>query len=130
MQSCHDRSFHDDSHAKKGLTAVTISTLGGTGKAEGHAGVLTQTSSCLASGPGKLTLARRLTTSLSAMTPADATETRCPHRVAGRTGDRTALMPPPFCRLLRDSNAIGTGDGDTDYTIREEHRDNYQNVRE
>ena len=37
-------------------------------------------------------LARRLTTILPAMTLAEAIETTRIHRVAGRTGDRTALV--------------------------------------
>jgi magnesium chelatase family protein len=41
-------------------------------------------------GAGKSRLARRFTTSLPAMTLAEALETTRLHRVAGRTGDRTA----------------------------------------
>jgi magnesium chelatase family protein len=42
-------------------------------------------------------LARRLTTILPAMTPAEAVETTRIHRVAGLTGGRTALvMARPF----------------------------------
>jgi magnesium chelatase family protein len=37
-------------------------------------------------------LARRLTTILPAMSLAEAIETTCIHRVAGRTGDRTAVV--------------------------------------
>jgi hypothetical protein len=69
---------------------MTISTLGGSGKTEGHAGVLTITSSSWASGVEKSMLARRLTTILPAMTLPDALETTRIHRVAGRTGARTA----------------------------------------
>jgi magnesium chelatase family protein len=36
--------------------------------------------------------ARRLTIILPAMTLAEAIEITCMHRVAGRTGDRTALV--------------------------------------
>jgi magnesium chelatase family protein len=43
-------------------------------------------------------LARRLTTILPAMTLAEALETTRIHRVAGRTGDRTALVTARPCR--------------------------------
>ena len=43
-------------------------------------------------GAGKSMLARRLTTILPAMTLAEAIETTRIHRVAGLTGDRTALV--------------------------------------
>jgi hypothetical protein len=43
-------------------------------------------------GAGKLMLARRLTTILPAMTPAEVIEITRIHRVAGCTGDRTAAM--------------------------------------
>ena len=43
-------------------------------------------------------LARRLTTILPAMTLAEAIETTRIHRVAGRTGDRTALVTTRPCR--------------------------------
>ena len=43
-------------------------------------------------------LARRLTTILPAMTLAEAIETTRIHRVAGRTGDRTALVTTHPCR--------------------------------
>jgi magnesium chelatase family protein len=43
-------------------------------------------------------LARRLTTILPAMTLAEAIETTCPYRVAGLTGDRTALVTTRPCR--------------------------------
>ena len=49
-------------------------------------------------GAGKLMLARRLTTSLPAMTLAEAIETTRIHRVAGLTGDRTALVTTRPCR--------------------------------
>jgi hypothetical protein len=45
LRSCPDRALDDESQAKKGLTIMIISTLGGTGKAEGHAGIVTPTSS-------------------------------------------------------------------------------------
>jgi hypothetical protein len=63
----------------------------------------------------------RFTTILPVIPRAEALETTRLPRVAGRTGARTAPVPPPFCRPARDSNAIGTGNGDTDYTIRERH---------
>jgi magnesium chelatase family protein len=44
------------------------------------------------SGAGKSTLARRLTTILPTMTLAEAIETTHIHRVAGLTGDRTAVV--------------------------------------
>ena len=43
-------------------------------------------------GAGTSMLARRLTTILRAMTLAEALETTRIHRVAGLTGDRTALV--------------------------------------
>jgi predicted ATPase with chaperone activity len=58
-------------------------------------------------------LARRLTTILPAMTLAEALETTCIHRVAGRTGDRTALGTTRPCRAphhtLSDAGLIGGG---------------------
>jgi magnesium chelatase family protein len=56
-------------------------------------------------------LARRLTTILPAMTFADAIETMHIHRVAGRTGDRTALVTTRSCRAphhtISDAGLIG-----------------------
>ena len=49
-------------------------------------------------GAGKSMLARRLTTILPAMTLAEAIETTRIHRVAGLTGDRTALVTTRPCR--------------------------------
>jgi magnesium chelatase family protein len=43
-------------------------------------------------------LARRLTTLLPAMTLADALDTARIHRVAGRSGDRTAVATARPCR--------------------------------
>ena len=43
-------------------------------------------------------LARRLTTILPAMRLADALETTRMHRVAGRTGARTAMVTTRLCR--------------------------------
>jgi magnesium chelatase family protein len=43
-------------------------------------------------------LARQRTTILPAMTLAEAIETTRIHRVAGRTGDRTALVTTRPCR--------------------------------
>ena len=52
-------------------------------------------------GAGKSMLARRLTTILPAMTLAEAVETTRIHRVAGLTGDRTALVTTrPFRALI------------------------------
>jgi hypothetical protein len=58
LRRCPDRALFDESQAKKGLTIMIISALGGASKAEGHAGVLTITSSYLASqgGPSRRTL--------------------------------------------------------------------------
>jgi Magnesium chelatase, subunit ChlI len=57
--------------------------------------------------------ARRLTTLLPAMTLADALETTRIHRVAGRTGARTALVTTRPCRALphtiSDVGRIGGG---------------------
>jgi hypothetical protein len=49
-------------------------------------------------GAGTSMLARRLTTILPAMTLAEAIETTRIHRVAGLTGDRTALVTTRPCR--------------------------------
>jgi magnesium chelatase family protein len=58
-------------------------------------------------------LARRLTTILPAMTLAEAIETTRIHRVAGRTGDRTAWVTTRPCRAphhtLSDAGLIGGG---------------------
>jgi magnesium chelatase family protein len=59
-------------------------------------------------GVGKAMLARRLTTILPATTLAEALETTRIHRVAGLTGDRTALVttcpchPPTIPPRMRD----------------------------
>jgi magnesium chelatase family protein len=53
-------------------------------------------------------LARRLTTLLPAMRLAEALETTRIHRVAGRTGDRTALVTTrPFRALHQTISAVG-----------------------
>jgi Magnesium chelatase, subunit ChlI len=52
-------------------------------------------------GAGKSMLARRLTPILPAMTLAEAIETTRIHRVAGRTGDRTAWVTTRPCRAPR-----------------------------
>jgi predicted ATPase with chaperone activity len=56
-------------------------------------------------------LARRLTTILPAMTLAEAIETTRIHRVAGRTGDRTAWVTTRPCRAphhtLSEAGLIG-----------------------
>jgi magnesium chelatase family protein len=58
-------------------------------------------------------LARRLTTILPAMTLAEAIETTRIHRVAGLTGDPTALVTTRPCRAphhtLSDAGLIGGG---------------------
>ena len=58
-------------------------------------------------------LARRLTTILPAMTLAEAIEPMRIHRVAGLTGDRTALMTTRPCRAphhtISDVGLIGGG---------------------
>jgi magnesium chelatase family protein len=57
-------------------------------------------------------LARRLTTILPAMTLAEAIETTRIHRVAGLTGDRTALVTTrPFRapHTISDAGLIGGG---------------------
>src|ERR671918_2299505 len=64
-------------------------------------------------GAGKSMLARRLTTILPALTLAEAIETTRIHRVAGLTGERTALVPTRPCRArhhtLSDAGLIGGG---------------------
>jgi magnesium chelatase family protein len=64
-------------------------------------------------GAGKSMLARRLTTILPAMPLAEAIETTRIHRVAGLTGDRTALVTTCPCRALHhtisDVGLIGGG---------------------
>jgi magnesium chelatase family protein len=64
-------------------------------------------------GAGKSMLARRLTTILPAMTLAEAIETTRIHRVAGLTGDRTALVTTrPFRaphHTISDAGRIGGG---------------------
>jgi magnesium chelatase family protein len=58
-------------------------------------------------------LARRLTTILPAMTLTEAIETTRIHRVAGLTGDRTALVTTRPCRAphhtISDAGLIGGG---------------------
>jgi magnesium chelatase family protein len=64
-------------------------------------------------GAGQSMLARRLTTILPAMTLAEAIETTRIHRVAGLTGDRTALVTTRPCRAphqtISDAGLIGGG---------------------
>jgi magnesium chelatase family protein len=76
-------------------------------------------------GAGTSMLARRLTTILPAMTLAEALETTRIHRVAGRTGDRTALVTtrPDRCSLCT-SIAMRTGNGSYDRAIRGESHKN------
>jgi magnesium chelatase family protein len=52
-------------------------------------------------------LARRLPTILPAMTLAEALETTRIHRVAGRTGDRTALVTTRPCRAYHTISDVG-----------------------
>jgi magnesium chelatase family protein len=58
-------------------------------------------------------LARRLTTILPALTLAEAIETTRIHRVAGLTGERTALVTTRPCRAphhtISDAGLIGGG---------------------
>jgi predicted ATPase with chaperone activity len=54
-------------------------------------------------------LARRLTTILPAMTLAEALETTWTHRVAGRTGDRTALVTTRPCRAPGEASVAHNG---------------------
>jgi magnesium chelatase family protein len=65
--------------------------------------------------PAKSMLARRLTTILPAMTLAEAMETTRLHRVAGLTGERTALVTTRPCRAphhpISDEGPIGGGHG-------------------
>ena len=65
------------------------------------------------SGAGQSRLARRLTTILPAMTLDEALETTRIHRVAGLTGDRTALVTTrPFRaphHTISDAGLIGGG---------------------
>jgi len=64
--------------------------------------------------------ARRLTTIVPAMTLAEAIETTRIHRVAGLTGDRTALVTMRRDRsCLCSSIATRTGNGSYDFAIRE-----------
>jgi magnesium chelatase family protein len=64
-------------------------------------------------GAGTSRLARRLTTILPAMSLAEAIETTRIHRVAGLTGDRTALVTTRPCRAphhtISDVGLIGGG---------------------
>jgi magnesium chelatase family protein len=64
-------------------------------------------------GAGKSMLARRLTTILPVMTLAEAIETTRIHRVAGLTGNRTALLTTrPFRaphQTISDAGLIGGG---------------------
>jgi magnesium chelatase family protein len=57
---------------------------------------------------GTSRVARRLTTLLPAMTPPEAIETTRLHRVAGRTGSRTALVTTRPCRAPHHTlSAVG-----------------------
>jgi magnesium chelatase family protein len=65
------------------------------------------------SGAGTSRLARRLTTLLPALPLAEAIETTRLHRVAGLTGERTALVTTRPCRAphhpISDAGLIGGG---------------------
>jgi hypothetical protein len=82
-------------------------------KAESDAGVLTIMCSCSPPGAGTSMLARRLSTILPVTTLAGAIEITRIHRVAGRTGDRTALMTTRPCPTphhpISDVGLIGGG---------------------
>jgi magnesium chelatase family protein len=84
-----------------------------TRKTDPDAGVVTITSAPGPPGAGKSMLARRVTTVLPAMTLAEAMETTRIHRVAGLTGDRTALVTTRPCRAphqtISDAGLIGGG---------------------
>src|SRR5262245_42728165 len=70
-------------------------------------------------GAGKSMLARRLTTILPAMTLAEAIETTRIHRVAGLTGERTALVTTRRdLSSFWSSIAMRTGNGSYDFAIR------------
>jgi magnesium chelatase family protein len=62
-------------------------------------------------GMGRANLGRRLTPILPAMLVPEAIETTRIHRVAGRTGDRTALVTTRPCRAphqtISDAGLIG-----------------------
>jgi magnesium chelatase family protein len=80
---------------------------------KGEAGVACRMGSCHPPGAGQSRLAHRLTTILPAMTLPEALETTRLHRVAGRTGARTALVTTRACRAphhtLSDVGLIGGG---------------------
>jgi predicted ATPase with chaperone activity len=63
----------------------------------------------LVTGAGKSMMARRLTTILPAMTLPKALETTRIHRVAGLTGDRTAVVTTrPCCASHHTISAVGS----------------------
>jgi hypothetical protein len=72
----------------------------GRGQVKGETGVACRMGSCHPPGAGQSRLARRLTTILPAMTLAEAMETTRLHRVAGRTGERTALVTTRVARPI------------------------------
>jgi magnesium chelatase family protein len=94
-------------------TTEAISLLRCRGHGEGHAGILTQICPAWPPGAGTSMLARCLTTLLPAMTLADPIEITHIHRVAGLTGDRTALVMTRPCRAphhtISDARLIGGG---------------------
>jgi magnesium chelatase family protein len=86
---------------------MSLVTLGGQGKAEADAGVLTEICSCSAH------LARRLTTILPDMILDEAIDTTRIQSIAGLTGDRTALVTTRPRRAphhpISDVGLIGAG---------------------
>jgi Magnesium chelatase, subunit ChlI len=99
------------SSLKSGFTGVPVGIPRGSGKAEGHVGVLT-IMSCWSAPPGagKSMLARRLTTILPEMTLAEAIETTRIHSVAGLTDGRAApVTSRPFRGGLCYSITMSTG---------------------
>jgi predicted ATPase with chaperone activity len=68
---------------------------------------------------GKSILARRLPTMVPAMTLAEALDTTCIHRVAGLTGERTAVITTRPCHAgLCYSMAMSTGDSSYGFAVR------------
>jgi Magnesium chelatase, subunit ChlI len=93
--------------------AMAVDTLSGEDEAENPASALTIMSSWVPPGAGTSRLVRRLTTHLPAMTLAGALDTTRLPRVAGLTGDCTALVTTrPFRtphHTISDVGLIGGG---------------------